>query len=167
MLWFLERVMQRAVCCKSSGGGVERIITDDMRASAEVSASQWNDYQTRFAPFEQKFMNDVTRGAENTTDKIQGQVNADVQQKIAAKSGPQAGFDPSRGSAISTSAIGKGLAAGNVQAQKAVTDQQAQHLSTVVGMGRGQAVEAVGTMSDLAESSGKAALTRSIADATE
>lgn len=149
------------------GGSVERIITDDMRASAEVSAAQWNDYQTRFAPFEQKFMDDVTRDQAGTLNKIQGQTNADLQQKVAASSGPQAGFDPSRGSTVSASAVAKGLSAGFTEAQKGVNDQQAQNLATVVGMGRGQAVDAVGTMSDLAASSGQAALTRSIADATE
>lgn len=166
MLWFLDRIMQRCVAHKGSSE-VKREITDDMRASAEVSAAQWNDYQTRFAPFEQKFMDDVTRDTGNTLDSVQGRTNADVQQKMATQSSPQAGLDPSRGSTLSTSATGKGLAAGFVAGQKGVEDMQTQNLATVVGMGRGQAVDAVGTMSDLAVSSGQTALNRQISDATE
>ena len=157
----------RVMVCYKSDGDVKPTITEDMRASAEVSAAQWNDYQTRFAPFEQKFMDDVTRDSGNTLNTIKGQVNADLQQKVAASGGPTAGFDPSRGDGMSVTAVGKGLSAGFNAAQKGVGDQQVQNLNTVVGMGRGQAVEAVGGLSDLAVSSGQTALTRSISDATE
>lgn len=150
-----------------SGERVERTITEDMRASAEVSAAQWNDYQQRYAPFEQKFANDVLRDSGLVERKVQGQVNADLQQKMATRQGPQAGLDPSRGQAVSSSALGRGLATGQVAAQIGAGNQQVANLSTVVGMGRGQAVDAVGTMSDLAVSSGQAALTRNIADANE
>lgn len=162
-----DRIARVQVHYKDTGGGVERVITDDMRASAEVSAGQWNDYQTRFAPFEQKFMDDVTRDQGATLNKIQGQTNADLQQQIAKSSTPAAGVDPSRGPAISTAAVAKGLSTGFTEAQAGVGNQQAQNLETVVGMGRGQAVDAVGTMSDLAASSGQAALTRTIADASD
>ena len=149
----------------SSGGSVDRIITDDMRASAEVSAEQWNDYQDRFAPFEGKFMDDVLRDTTDTKNKIQGQTNADMMQAVASKTGPTAGFDPSRGSAVSTSAIGKGLSTGMTQAQAVVGNQQVNNLNTVIGMGRGQAIDAVGTMRDMASVSGEVALKRAETDA--
>lgn len=166
MLWFLDRIMQRCVCYKS-GGDVKPIITEDMRASAEVSSAQWNDYQIRFAPFEQRFMDDVTRDTGTTSKAIQGQVNADLQQKMASKTGPVAGHDPSRGGALPTTSIAKGLSAGQTQALAAVENQKAQNLNTVVGLGRGQAVDAVSGMSDLAVSSGQTALSRAVSDATD
>jgi len=45
----------------SKGGSSKPIITEDMRAAAEVATSQWNDYQTRLRPFEDKFAADMTR----------------------------------------------------------------------------------------------------------
>lgn len=166
MRWSCERCMTGSVCFKGDSGSVDRIITDDMRASAEVSAAQWNDYQDRFAPFEQKFMDDVLRDTKDTQNKIQGQTNADVMQAMASKTGPVAGFDPSRGSTVSTSAIAKGLSTGMTQAQAAVGNQQVNNMNTVIGMGRGQAIDSVGTMSDLASVSGDVALKRAEADAT-
>ena len=159
MKWFLERIMGRAVCFAGGGGGAERIITDDMKASAEVAAEQWNRYQDFYVPFEKKFMDDVTRDPAQTEATLKGQVNADMMQ-AASKVAP---VDPVRGMpALSPSAMTKGLSKGFGTARTAAVNQQQTGLNTAIAMGRGQAVQAMTTQQQLAEQSGQTALQESI-----
>lgn len=146
----------------SSGGGAERIITDDMKASAEVAAEQWNRYQDFYVPFEKEFMADVTKDPAQTESTLKGQVNADMMQ-AAAKTAP---VDPVRGMpALSSGAMTKGLSKGFGTARTAAVDQQQQGLNTAIAMGRGQAVQAMTTQQQLAEQSGQTALQESISSA--
>ena len=162
MLWFLDRMMQRCVAYKSSGGGAERIITEDMRAAAEVATEQWNDYQSRFAPFENKFKADMEKDPTTQQAALRGKVSADLAQKAATAVAIPAGADPTKAltaSAINRNEVGKAAASGSASVTQGALNRQAQGLNTVVAMGRGQATDALQTQSALAESSAQAALT--------
>ena len=99
----------------SGGGGAERIITEDMRAAAEVATSQWTDYQTRFVPFENKFKADMERDPSTQQAALRGKVNADLAQKTATAGTAPAGVQPGRAlmaSGINQNVVGKAAASG-------------------------------------------------------
>lgn len=138
------------------GGGSsapQRIITDDMHAAAQVATEQWNDYQTRFAPFENKFIESATKDPAIKTSAMQGMTNADIAQQV--------GKVPMAPSPMALHRISQsgGSATGNAQTNAALAAKtgQVQGLQTSVAMGRGQAVDAVKGMTDTAiESSNNA-----------
>ena len=155
MMWFLDKIMHRAVCYK--GAKQERIITEDMRAAADVAVQQWNDYQTRFVPFENKFIADVTKDPMASEEAISGAANADVMQKLASNpsaTNPNAAISPAK-----EASLGKALSTVGVDSRDAALDNKAEAMSTVVNMGRGERVEALNSQMGLAESSGNTALT--------
>lgn len=142
------------------GGGNQPIITEDMRAAAEVAAKQWNDYKTRFVPFENKFIADVSRDPKETKALAQGATNADIAQMT-----PAVALNPLRSGAGTTiDNSGRASAAGQTAANQGALDRTAQGLGTAVSMGRGQQVEALDTMMSQAEVSGQVALKKQIAD---
>lgn len=131
------------------GGGSsapQRIITDDMHAAAQVATEQWNDYQTRFAPFENKFIASSTKDPAVKTGAMQGMTNADIAQQV--------GKAPLAPDVMALQRAGQagGSASGNAAATAALAARtgQVQGLQTSVAMGRGQAVEAVKGMTDMA-----------------
>lgn len=142
------------------GGGNSPIITEDMRAAAEVAAKQWNDYKTRFVPFENKFIADVSRDPKETKAFSQGATNADIAQMT-----PAAALNPTRsGAGTTVDASARAGAAGQVEAAQGALNRTAQGLGTAVTMGRGQQVEALDSMMSQAETSGQVALKKQIAD---
>ena len=142
---------------KAGSSGPTRIITEDMKAAAEVATKQWNDYQTRFSPFENKFIADVNKDPAADNAKVQGMVNADLAQKA-----PAPAVNPIKGMAPPTT--GRALAAGLTDAAAGAQDRRAQGLGTVVAMGRGQQVEALNGMTDQAITSGMVANQKAITD---
>lgn len=132
---------------KGGGGGPTRIITEDMKAAAEVATKQWNDYQTRFAPFENKFFEDITKDSSVVAGKVTGMTNADLAQKNA-----KAALNPNQimPGASKFAAQGSGMAAGALGAQNLAKKQQVEGLQTSVAMGRGQAIDSVKSMTDRA-----------------
>lgn len=147
MMWFFERMLHRSVCFK---GGSGKTVTSDMKAQAEVAARQWNDYQTRYVPFENKFIADVN--SRDDTKRLQGMVAADVAQKAGT---PQ--VNPIQGGVTNASTVGKALSAGLTDARAGALDRKAQERSAVVAMGRGQQTEALSGLTDQAITSGLAA----------
>lgn len=132
---------------KGGSIGPTRIITEDMKAAAEVATKQWNDYQTRFAPFENKFFKDITKDASVGAKQIGGMTNADMAQKNV-----KAALDPTRvmPSASKFKTQGTGMAAGALNAENLAKKQQVEGLQTAVAMGRGQAIDSVKSMTDRA-----------------
>lgn len=149
MNWPGERVH---VCYKSSGGGGARIITDDMRAAAEVATKQWNDYQSRFVPFEKKFIADMV--GRDDTEKLQGIVGADIAQKVRAPKDPRTAGLPSSG------AVDQAITGGLTDARAGALDRKAKGMDTVVAMGRGQQTEALNGLTEQAITSGQVASSR-------
>lgn len=132
---------------KGDSSGPTRIITEDMKAAAEVATKQWNDYQTRFAPFENKFFKDITKDSSIGAQQVGGMTNADLAQKNA-----KAALDPTRvmPGVSKFAAQGSGMAAGALGAQNLAKKQQVEGLQTSVAMGRGQAIDSVKSMTDRA-----------------
>lgn len=148
------------MCGGGEGGGALRIITDDMVAAAEIGVRQWNDYQTRMVPFENKFIQDVTRDPGVTSDKVQGMVGADMAQKTS----PAAITVNPIHSGAPPVVTGRSLATGMTDARQGALDRTAQGMGTAVAMGRGQQVEALNGMTDLAATSGQIASQKAITD---
>jgi hypothetical protein len=148
---------------KGAGGGAQRIITDDMREEAKIATEEWNRYVSDHLPMEQKFIAAKTKGTEVQQSGLRGQVNADIAQ--AAKGGLTipAGADPSQSfmkQAGAMTSLAKTTAGALTDVTQKAQDREIQDLGTVVAMGRGQAVEAQGGISGLAESSAASALTK-------
>jgi hypothetical protein len=157
MKWFLEKVFERSICYKGGGSGkAERIITDDQVAMAEVAAEQWNDYQKRYVPFENKFIEEANKPGETRQQAVRGMVNADIQQQVARVEpvNPNRGMSP--GDEIDRAAA-KAKAAGFVDGTENAIDAEAQGLGTVVALGRGQQVEAMQGLTEQASTSGQVA----------
>lgn len=148
------------MCGGGEGSSALRIITDDMVAAAEIGVRQWNDYQTRMVPFENKFIQDVTRDPGVTSDKVQGMVGADMAQKTS----PTAITVNPVQSGAPSAVTGRALAAGVTDARQGALDRTAQGMGTAVAMGRGQQVEALTGMTDMAATSGQIANQKAITD---
>jgi hypothetical protein len=158
-----EGVARRSICYKGGSGEAKRVITEDQVAAAEVAAKQWNDYQTRYVPFENKFVEHMNKPVESKEKAVRGMVNADVQQSVS-KVAP---VDPNRGMAPTGTvpvAAAKAKAAGMVDATKGAVDAEAQGLGTVVALGRGQQVEALNGLTDQASASGQIANAKMLND---
>lgn len=139
---------------KGGSSGPTRIITEDMKAAAEVATAQWNDYQTRFAPFENKFFKDITKDSSIGAKQVGGMTNADMAQKNA-----KVAIDPTRvvPTASKFTAQGTGAATGALASENLAKKQEVEGLQTAVAMGRGQAIDSVKSMTDRAIQSGEIA----------
>lgn len=124
--------------------------TAQEKALAKVAAEQWNDYQARYKPFENKYMADVLADTAGREAKVKGMVNADVAQKLTQK--PSA-INPNSGKMQAGKESldrANALARGQVAGEQAVKDQQTGAMQTLIDMGRGQATQAQQGMSSLA-----------------
>jgi len=151
----------------SKGGNSKPVITEDMRAAAEVATSQWNDYQTRLRPFEEKFIADMTKSPTVQQDQLRGRLNADLAQQTLTAGSVPPGQQPGPAlmrSAKSQDAVGKAAASGYGEVTQGELDRSAQGMSNVVALGRGQAAQAMQTQQQLAESSADTALTKARSD---
>lgn len=151
--------------CK--GGDTEVEETTQEIELSKISTEQWNEYQTRFKPFENKWIKDIHTDASDQA-VMAGQVNAGVGAEFdkgtenVAKQSFSAGVDPSSGrfkaatgglSARRGAATGKAISV----AGQAVDDQTYQGLQQAIAMGRGQSATALRDMTSLAyDATGKA-----------
>lgn len=152
------------------GGGDTSIDdTEDQKALANVALNKYNRYQTTFKPIEDDYIGKVTTsnnadnrqraqniGAVNTESEFADKLKQEVQPAIGA------GVDVGSGAAvnaINANELQKGEARANntSMSQQAVQDSEIQGYQQVVGMGNGQATEAINGMSAIAsESAAKA-----------
>ena len=151
--------------CKGGGGEIKE--TSHEKELARISQEQWNQYKTRFRPFENEWISNI-RTDQNDQAQIAGQVNAGVGrefdkiQKTAKAQQFSAGMDPSSGrfkAVMGGLSSKRGETAGRAKsaASQAVDDQTYQGLQQAVAMGRGQSAEATRDMTSLAyDATGKA-----------
>jgi len=151
-----------------SGGGSNEVgETSQEIELSKIANEQWQEYQTRFKPFEDEWISNI-RLDEGDQANMAGQVNAgvgsefDKAQAAAEKSSFSAGMDPSSGrykAAVGGLTLRRGVAGGKALGltSQAVDDQTYQGLQQAVAMGRGQSAEATRDMTSLAyDATGKA-----------
>lgn len=143
------------------GGG-----SDTPKESAEerelgrIAIEKWNDYQVRFKPIEDQFIQDVQRTDSDYTE-ARGNANAAVQQAFGQAEGNLAdnifmnGLDPSSGAFQKTMdgiSADRGLSMGTAvnEAEMGVDNQHVKGLQNVVAIGQGQSAEAMQGMGNLA-----------------
>lgn len=137
--------------CKGSGGG-EVKETAEEQALAKIAAEQWNEYQSRFVPMENKFIEGVQQ-TEDDYAYAEGVGAGRVQEEAsdAAKTyrgmATKTGAQPGSGKGISmmsglAAKTGKAGAEVVTDAHDAVDDLHNRGLMTAVQMGRGQAADA-------------------------
>lgn len=147
----------------SGGGGKRPDETEEQRALAEIAAQRFNRYKEVFAPLEDQYIQQVfdVRNQGNY-ETAGGLASAEYQRSFqdtnekAAGQMFQQGVDPSSGAFQGNSAAlrraqavkqGMGISGAKV----ANTDRFYQGLKGVISMGQGQASEAIGGMSDIAQ----------------
>lgn len=143
------------------GGDVEGPKqTAEEKMLGELSIERWNDYQTRFRPIEDQYINDVQM-TESDYAQARGQANTSVQQNFGEAeeklktSLMMSGVDPSSNTfvdAVDDMALDRGLSSGasKNEANNAVDEMHIKGLQNVVAMGQGQATESIKGMSDIA-----------------
>jgi hypothetical protein len=169
MKWFFERIMSRAVCFKAGGGGSNQpIITDDMKEQARVSADEWNRYVKDHLPaVEQYVAKKTTEDVGLTESKLRGTMNADMAQRTAGTDKVPAGVDPSRSlmaQGLNMQIAGKAASGGMVDVTQGAQDRKVAEMGQLVAAGRGQKVEALGGLNQLAASSSDVALIKAKSD---
>ena len=156
------------------GGGSDEVKeTAQEREAANVAWEQWNDYQDRYVPFENRFIYDVTGMKDGKADAgvwdqrrgdLRGDVNADImQQATAIPVNPNSG----RMKLGTAPTLGKALAKGAIAADAAVDGQRIAGMQAVVDMGRGQANQADLGMQGLARDAADDAIQQSAIDMRE
>ena len=148
-------------------GSTEVKETSEEKEIAKISREQWNEYQTRFRPFEDEWIKNTEMDAGDHA-KMTGQVNTavgsefDKEQAVGEKQMFKAGMDPSSGvykAMVSGVNVDRGAATGKSKSisSQAVDDQTYQGLQQAISLGRGQAVTAGRDMTSLAyDATGKA-----------
>lgn len=162
---FMARVSHRRICFK--GGSNEVPETQAEKDHAQVAAERWNDYQTRFVPFENKYIADVTGGQwtdNGSTDMKQnivaGRVNADLAKQN--NGAIPVGQINRIGSVVASDFTPKMAAAGSSAmstAKGAVRDSQIQGMQSAVNIGSGQAAGAIEGMGKIASNAADVAQT--------
>lgn len=137
---------------KGGGGDAEIKETAEEQELAKIAAEQWNEYQSRFVPMENEFIEDVQQTGDDFayaegigTNQVQGESSDAVKQyrDTLNKSGAQPGSGKGIG-LMSTLAANTGRAGANVEmdAHNSVDDLHNRGLMAAVQMGRGQAADA-------------------------
>jgi hypothetical protein len=128
--------------------------TEQEKALAKVSKSQFARYEQVFAPFEDKWLKE-SRVSQGEKDLLAGHIAGNVSQAVADRQRQLTGVNPAsgnfnaamRGLAVGKGkALGRGLTEGNMQAENA----DVTALMSGIRLGRGQAIEAQAGMEDLA-----------------
>lgn len=146
-----------------SGGGGRPDETEEQRAIAEIAAQRFNRYKEVFAPLEDQYIQQVFDVRDQGNYETAGGLAAAEYQREFQNANQQAagqmmgeGVDPTSGAFQANSAAlrraqavkqGLGIAGAKVQN----TDRFYQGLKGVIQMGQGQASEAIGGLSRIAE----------------
>jgi hypothetical protein len=155
---FMERLNIRRICFKVGSNTIPE--TQAELDHAKVSAEQWNDYQKRFVPFENKYLADVTANPALKENIVGGRVNADLAKQNNGAI-PVGGINRI-GSTVASNMIPTSAAAGAAAmatAKGSVRDSQIQGMLSAVNIGRGQAASAVDGMSKIASNAADTAQT--------
>ena len=156
---FMVRVGHRRICFKG-GGSNEVPETQAELDHAQVAAQQWNDYQKRFVPFENKYIADVTGDTAVKQQVVSGRVNADLARQNSGAI--PVGQINRIGSVVAGNMTPTAAAAGASAmstANGSVRDSQIQGMMSAVNIGRGQASSAINSMGTIASNAADRAQT--------
>lgn len=153
-----------------SGGGGSNVIPETplQKTQAMVAAQQWSDYNKRWAPVQEFFINRTKGGQGAKQLFLEGKNNADVEGQFGnAEAGLNAalarkGALPGSGASIFAATklagdAGTSLGMGKVNVDDAVTRQYMGGLQDIVAMGRGQRATSNQALADVASLSGQVA----------
>lgn len=155
----------------SIGGGKGKVDTADSIESRRIMAEEFNDRMRLGAPAEKLFMEQVDRmRTPGQYERAAGLTATTMQPEFAAAQRQQTsdviqrGIAPTSG-AFSSPALVKGLsrsrALGTAESQDAQTTRYFTGQQNVVGIGRGVATTAMKGLGDLADISGRRAVSES------
>jgi len=150
------------------GGDTEIKETSQEQELARISNEQWQQYQTRLAPFENEWIKDIPVTAAEKS-RATGQVAAETSltfenaAKQAQDKSTMMGVDPSSGQARGLSAgvtLNRAKATGRALSttDQAMDDQYYQGLQGAVDMGRGQSAQAMKDTSSIAKDASQTAI---------
>lgn len=158
------------------GGGSGQIKeTEDQKALAKIAADRFKRYQEIYKPVENQYMQEVQKFNEPVrqtqasnkavadTQSVFGKAIADEVNQRTAQSGANINSGAVQ-SAINTGATKEAIAsADNVnRSQQATQDAYVGGLQSIVGMGNGQASEAIQGMGDIAAASNQKAMNAAV-----
>lgn len=144
----------------SGGGGNDIEQTPEEKALGEIAVNRWNDYQQRFVPVENEYIEAVQK-TDSDFSEARGRTTSAVQQAFAPAEDDLSdnlfaqGITPDSGKGVTAmNALGqdRGLSMGTGlnETDVAVDNQHIQGLQNVVQMGQGQAAESLGGMGRVA-----------------
>ena len=144
----------------SGGGGNDVKQSPEERELGRIAIERWNDYQNRFVPVENEYIQSVQK-TDSDFSEARGQTASAVQQAFAPAEIDLSnnlfaqGITPDSGKGISAvQALGRdrGLSMGTGlnETDVAVDNQHLQGLQNVVQMGQGQAADSLAGMGQVA-----------------
>lgn len=142
------------------GGGDKPEQSPEEKELGRIAIERWNDYQTRFVPVENEYIEAVQR-TDSDFEDARGAAGSAVQQSFNRAEEDlsnnlfAAGLAPDSGAFIDAmEGIGEdralSLGTGINEAEQAVDNQHLQGLQTVVQMGQGQAADSLAGMGNVA-----------------
>lgn len=153
----------------SGGGGSKEVPeTAQEKELARIGLEQWNDYETRLKPYEDKWIESLTV-TEGERENMAGTLNATVGKEFdrgltqTQEQQRQMGASPNSGRFIAGTAgltdkraqkTGKAMAEGNQRLE----DSYLSGLTKAVSMGRGEANTAMAMKGDLANQAARNAM---------
>ncbi|MDN5937292.1 MAG: hypothetical protein L0H83_01385 [Salinisphaera sp.] len=142
------------------GGSVELPETAEERQLSKIAVEQWNDYQRRFAPLENRLIGEV-RTTPGERDQALGYANAATSQAFDANeealrgrlfaggSGPSSGrFSDTMFDAAADEVLSGAL--NSVDVNQAMSDREVYGLQSAAALGRGQPELATGLFANAA-----------------
>jgi hypothetical protein len=151
-------------CC----GGGDTSIPDNPYEDAlsNISKAKWNDYKSRYIPFENKWIADVTADPTARIRTVEGQTNANMEQQTSSMTNPQA-INPNTGAFKSNQAMSKvGEATGEAvgEAGQSAKNMQVQGEEAAVALGRGDSTNAEISYGNLAQNASQNAINTAYTD---
>lgn len=152
------------------GGGDSPEQTPEERELGRIAVERWNDYQIRFKPLEDKFIQEVQRTPSDFAE-ARGNAATAVQQSFGQAEGSlkdklfTTGVDPSSSQfvgAMDGLSTDRALSMGTGinEAELAVDNAHLQGLQNVVQMGQGQAMESINGLGNVAGNATQDAINR-------
>jgi len=153
-------------CCGGGGGSTSVPETPYEIELANISKAKWADYKSRYIPFENKWISDVTQDPTARAAKVEGETNANMAQQAQNMTSPSA-IDPNTGAVKSGRAMSKvGEASGEAEASggQAARNQQVAGEEAAVALGRGTSSNAELGYGNLAANASQQAINTSYND---
>jgi len=155
--------MAAAKMAMAPGAGGMGQVTESAqgKTAANIAAEQYNNYLKDMKPTEEKFIADVMKPTTALEQKVQGQVNADINQKISSPADPTA----LNRSIANASKAGEAMGAAQVQGGLSAENSKLTALQAVTDIGEGKRSGAETAINGLAANADKAAMANASAKA--